>query len=194
MTSLLVRLAGVAGLSSLLVGLGPGTIHRAGGPESALATFGERTAAYAVLHRRVERQLPALEAAETLRSLLGTRAKLAKAIKAARPDAQQGEIFTPAVTEVFRVIISKALSGVDSEAFLRDLYEEQELMPGFLPRVHDAYPEWATHEVPVIVLERLPLLPEELEYRLIDRALVLWDVDADLIIDVLLDAIPGPTS
>jgi hypothetical protein len=29
---------------------------------------------------------------------------------------------------------------------------------------------------------------------LIDRALVLWDVDTDLIVDVLLDAIPGATS
>jgi len=61
-------------------------------------------------------------------------------------------------------------------------------------RVHDTYPEWATHEVPMVVLERLPLLPDELEYRLIGRTLVLWDIDADLILDVLPDAIPGLTS
>jgi hypothetical protein len=44
------------------------------------------------------------------------------------------------------------------------------------------------------VLERLSLLPDELEYRLIGRTLVLWDIDADLILDVLPDAIPGLTS
>jgi hypothetical protein len=49
-------------------------------------------------------------------------------------------------------------------------------------------------EVPVLVLEQLPLLPKEIDYRLIGQTLVLWDVDADLIVDVVPDAIPGPTS
>jgi hypothetical protein len=32
--------------------------------------------------------------------------------------------------------------------------------------------------------------PRELEYRFVHRDLVLWDVRADLIVDVLRDAIP----
>jgi hypothetical protein len=194
MTSPLFRVAVVAGLSSLLMGLSAGAMTRPRGPQSALATFGERTAAYAAVHRQVERRLPALEAAQTFHSLYQTRVMFARAIKAARPTGQEGDIFTPAVGDAFRTIIARALSGIDSEAFLRNLYEDQETAPGFRPRVYDSYPEWATHEVPIVLLERLPLLPEELEYRLLDHDLILWDVDANLIIDVLPDAIPGPTS
>jgi hypothetical protein len=126
--------------------------------------------------------------------MLQARATLAAAIKAARPHARQGEFFSPGVAEIFRVTIAEALSGVDSEAFFESLYAGDAVPAGLPPRVHDTYPEWATHEVPLVVFERLPLLPDELEYRLIGRTLVLWDIDADLILDVLPDAIPGLTS
>jgi hypothetical protein len=194
MTTLVVRLATVAGLSALLAGFTGGTVPRPTEPRSPLAAFGERTAAYAALHREIARELPPLQPVTDLRSLYRTRMKLAAAIKAARPLAQQGDIFTPGVAEVFRALIAGALSGVNSEAFLQDLYEGEAIPAGYRPRVHDVYPEWAVHEVPVVLLLRLPLLPDEIEYRLIDHDLVLWDVDADLIIDVLLDAIPVPTS
>ena len=77
---------------------------------------------------------------------------------------------------------------------LRDLFEDQPLVLGFQPRVHDACPDWATHEMPVILLQRLPPLPEELDYRLIDHDLLLWDADANLIVDVLPSAIRRPST
>ena len=191
MTAILFRLASVAGLGTVLAGFAGGTTTRPTDPQSALRTFGERAVAYAVMREEVTRSLPKFAVSSDLRHVYRTRARLAAAIKAARPMARQGEIFTPAVADFFHQLIALALSGVDSEAMLRDLDEENEVIPGFTPAVHDTYPEWATHEVPVVLLDRLPVLPEELEYRLIDRALVLWDVDADLIIDVLPDAIPA---
>jgi hypothetical protein len=45
-----------------------------------------------------------------------------------------------------------------------------------------------------ILLQWLPPLPEDLEYRLIDHDLVLWDSHADLILDVLPDAVGRPSS
>jgi len=39
-------------------------------------------------------------------------------------------------------------------------------------------------------LAQLPMLPEELEYRLVDRRLLLRDRDANLIVDVLVGAEP----
>ena len=161
---------------------------------AALRVFQERITAYAALHRRVAAGVPALGPSESIRSILRARAALASGIRAARPDAREGDIFTPAAADAVRGLIAKALTGVDSEAFLRDLYEEQDVLPGYRPRVHDTYPEWATHEVPMVLLERLPLLPKPIQYRLVDHALVLWDADADLIIDVLPDAIPAPVS
>jgi hypothetical protein len=162
---------------------------------SALGRFGEQVAAYAALHQQMEVTVSgAFERARDLRAVLRARAELAAAINAARPDAREGDIVSTAVAEIFRSTIAEALSGVDSEAFFESLYTEDVVPAGFRPRVHDTYPEWATHEVPLVVLERLPVLPEEIEYRLIGQTLVLWDVDADLIVDVVPDAIPGPTS
>jgi len=39
-------------------------------------------------------------------------------------------------------------------------------------------------------LAQLPVLPEELEYRLVDRRLLLRDRDANVIVDVLVGAEP----
>jgi hypothetical protein len=43
--------------------------------------------------------------------------------------------------------------------------------------------------MPIVLLQSLPPLPEDLEYRLLDHDLVLWDIHADLMLDVLPDAI-----
>jgi hypothetical protein len=137
---------------------------------------------------------PAYERPRGVRAMLQARAELASAIKIARPFARQGDFFSPAVADIFRSTIAEALSGVDSDAFFESLYAGDAVPAGLPPRVYDTYPEWATHDVPLVVLERLSLLPDELEYRLIGRTLVLWDIDADLILDVLPDAIPGLTS
>ena len=40
----------------------------------------------------------------------------------------------------------------------------------------------------------LPVLPDELQYRFVERDLVLVDIDADLVVDVLSDALPAGES
>ena len=198
MASLFLRGAGAVVLGALVVGMASGTAVESRGTRpltSALGRFGEQLAAYAALRQQVDLALPpAFERPRGVRAMLQARAELACAIKAARPHARQGDFFFPAVVDIFRMTIAEALSGVDSDAFFESLYAEDAVPAGLPPRVHDTYPEWATHDVPFLVLERLPLLPDELEYRLIGRTLVLWDIDADLVLDVLPDAIPGPTS
>jgi len=198
MTSLFLRSAGAVVFGALVVVIASGTAAESRGTRpltSALGRFGEQVAAYPALRQQVDFSLPpAFERPRGVRAMLQARAELAFAIKAARPHARQGDFFSPAVVDIFRGTIAQALSGVDSDAFFESLYAEDAVPAGLPPRLHDTYPEWATHEVPLVILERLPLLPDELEYRLIGRTLVLWDVDADLILDVLPDAIPGLTS
>ena len=161
---------------------------------AALRAFDERIGEYAAIHRRLEGPLPPLRPSRSLRSVILNRKYLASAIKTARPHAREGDIFTPAVAPLFRGVINQTLQGRDAEAILRDLFEEHPPMQAFHPRVYDPYPDWATHEMPVILLQRLPPLPEDIEYRLIDHDLVLWDIHADLIVDVLRDAISRPTT
>ena len=117
-------------------------------------------------------------------------AYLARAIKAKRPNARQGDVFESAVATALRGVIADALRGVDVEFLLRGLYEECEMPAGYRPQVNAGYPHWATHEMPFVLLTRLPALPTGINYRLIDHDLLLWDVDANLIIDVLPDALP----
>ena len=166
----------------------------AGTRADALGVFDERLAAYAGLHQRLEVSLAPMTPTNDMRSIFLAREFLAPAIRTARPNARQGDVFAPAVADVLRAVIGEALEGVDREALLRDLYLEDEVPPGYQPRVYDPYPRWATHEMPVVILHRLPPLPKEIVYRLIDHALVLWDVDANLIIDVLPDAIARSSS
>ena len=158
-----------------------------------LKGFNERIAAYAAVHHRLEQSLPPLSSSSR-RSVLLNRTFLAAAIKAARPHARQGDIFTIQVALIFRTRLATALAGRDTEAFLRELFEEHPGTEGYHVKVYEPYPEWASHEVPTIFLQVLPNLPEDIEYRLLGRDLVLWDIHADLVVDVLIDALPARNS
>jgi hypothetical protein len=61
------------------------------------------------------------------------------------------------------------------------------------PRVNERWPATVFAMMPPDVLNALPALPEELEYRFVHRDLVLYDAHADLIVDIVSDAIPPIT-
>jgi hypothetical protein len=158
--------------------------------QNGLQLFAERIAAYADLHQRVDAIFPPWKATNDVASIFGRRAYLGVAIKAERSDAKQGDIFQPSAANALRGIVADALSEVDVESMLQDLYEECEMPAGYHPEVNTGYPQWATQEMPFVLLSALPALPAGIQYRLIDHDLLLWDVDANLIIDVLPDALP----
>lgn len=160
------------------------------GRRDGLQVFADRVAAYADLHQRVDAVFRPWKATNDVASIFGRRAYLAVAIKAERPDAKQGDIFHPSAANALRGIVADALSEVDVEWMLQGLYEECEMPAGYRPEVNTGYPQWATHEMPFVLLSALPALPAGIQYRLIDHDLLLWDVDANLIIDVLPDALP----
>jgi hypothetical protein len=118
---------------------------------------------------------------------------LAVAIREARPRAKEGDIFTFAVADAFRARIAALVrrSTVDVSALLAQDQgegEEPELYVfGALPWRADVAP-W----MPIV--GELPKLPAELEYRFVGRHLVLMDVGANLVVDVLRDALPLPAT
>ena len=158
---------------------------------AALKTLHDRIGEYAALHRRLGGPLPPLKASTSQRSTTLNRTFLASAIKAARPHARQGDIFTAAVGTLFRDLAMTALKGRDIDAFLDEPSQEHDGVAVYHPKVYDHYPDWASHRMPMVLLQSLPTLPEDIEYRLIGRDLILWDSHADLIIDVLVDAVPA---
>lgn len=162
--------------------------------DSALPAFHERIESYVALHRRLEAPLPPLQpTTEPFKTYLW-RQLLANAIRKARPMAQQGDMFTPDVARAFRTIIVRALAGRDIADLLSEDSEERSMRTGFELHVNEPYPVGASHAVPTILLQKLPPLAGDLEYRIVNRVLVLWDGHANLVVDYLPDAFARETT
>ena len=103
---------------------------------------------------------------------------MATAIRAARPDARSGDLFTAAVQVALRVRIARALRA--NGYTFADVYDREASL-----RVNDSFARAAAKPVLPCILEALPRLPSELEYRIVGTDLVLIDVHAGLIVDIL---------
>lgn len=159
--------------------------------ERALLDFHARVERYADLHRMLEQPLPPLVVGEP-QKIQAAQQALAREIRAARANAGQGELFTPGVARAFRRLIDRAIAtgGHDAIELLSVIDEENPHAALFRPRVNMEFPDAAPPGMmPPRILQALPGLPEELEYRFVNRYLLLWDPHADLIVDFLPDAI-----
>lgn len=164
--------------------------------EQFTAYFEVRADEYVALHHRLER----LVGPETLfsdpREHYATRELLADLLRAARPDSTEGDFFCPDVAEVFRVRIAHTLRAINATAadVLRDEGEgelEDEGPPAVTPPVVNGRFDWLLgNTIWPSLLHALPPLPEELEYRFVGADLVLLDVHANLVVDILRDALP----
>jgi hypothetical protein len=190
MNRLWSRAIAAAALTVSCAGVGVAAAQEVVERRDALHRFAERVTAYVELHQRLDAVFPPWQPSLDMRLIDRRRAYLASAITRERRDARQGDIFEPAVAAALRSLLADTLRQVDVELLLAGLYEECESPAGYHPLVHAPYPHWATHEVPVVLLSALPVLPAGIYYRLIDHDLLLWDADADLIVDVLPDAVP----
>ncbi len=157
--------------------------------QAALKAFRDAVAQYAALHAREAAKLGTPRAD----SAAGADAKttsLAAAIVAARQQAKQGDIFTPAVQPVFRRLLAKELQGPDTGAARSAVVEGNPQKDGesvpVKPRVNTEYPSGAAlSTVPASVLATLPVLPAPLQYRFVGRDLILFDSVTSLIVDFL---------
>ena len=157
-----------------------------GANDDALRTFDGSVEAYMALHRRLADPLPRLDPNRDPWSRFLGRRDLASAIRSARATAKQGDIFSPAVADLFRILIANALADRHRGATF-DVWPE-ESWPVDNPVVNEPFPNGVSHVVPAVLLHHLPALPNEMEYRIVNGSLFLLDVHADIVIDVLLDA------
>ena len=117
---------------------------------------------------------------------------LATVIRSARWYGRQGDLFTPEVAQLVRRAIRTGCEG--DYARLLALTREELTAPLPEPVVHGSWPSGAP--VPMMLpgmLAALPPLPDSLRYRFMNRALVVLDIDANLIVDFVPDAIPITT-
>ena len=118
---------------------------------------------------------------------------LASAIRAARADAGQGELFSPEIAVAFRIVVGAGCDGRYAE--LLGIITDELASPLPAPTVHARWPIGAPLPMmPPDLLAALPALPAGLEYRFMNRDLVLLDIDANLIVDVVPEVIPSTSA
>ncbi len=154
-----------------------------------VADFQKRIESYMKVHNSAAGQLPALKSTASQVKILEYQRALAAKIVAARPHATQGQIFTPAVAAEFRRLIRTTMTGARASRIQASLQRGTPVKSNF--EVNHQYPAVTpVATTPPSLLQNLPKLPTELEYRIVDHDLVLHDVKADHVVDFVAGAIP----
>jgi len=155
---------------------------------AAVKEFGDRVKAYVALHDKVDGDLPRPSDTAPAEAMATHRDALAAALSTARRNAREGDVFFPEVATQFRTIIRADLKARD----FRDAIAAVEEVPYRSVWVNMPWPADAPRPtIPAQLLAKLYPLPEDLEYRLLDRHLVLLDVDAQLVVDLVRDVVPS---
>jgi hypothetical protein len=153
-----------------------------------LLDFKQRVDKYLELHNRLEKEVPPLKETKDAAKIHQSQEALAAKIQAARKGAQPGEIFTPEIRQHLRRLMYPETKGAEGAQTKEALKEDA---PKGVPlKVNAKYPDSAPlPTMPPNLLGALPKIPEKLEYRVINRHLILRDVHANLIVDYIPNAI-----
>lgn len=187
---LAIALLGIVLGAPLLWAAGPqgGTIAPAA-ESAALKQFDEAIAKYMAMRHKLRSEVRGPVKDSSSAQVNNASDALAGAIERARKDAQVGAIFGEPVAAVIKRRIADAVRTENLRAVLADIDDEG--TPSLAPKVHLRLPvsaQMAT--MPPSVLKVLPVVPKEVEYRILGRYLVLRDVDASLILDYIPLAVP----
>ena len=167
--------------------------------DSAIKDYNDRVQHYWDLHKKIEGALPAMDKKKKEPDpavVIERERKLAAGIRAARTNAAEGDIFTPAAQKILIAAIKQALSSSSRGSTARGMIlgegnpKNPESPARVDMRVNAKYPSNAPlSTVPPSVLLKLPKLPQGLEYRFVGKDLILYDSQANLIVDILRKAI-----
>ena len=115
----------------------------------------------------------------------------AEKTQAARPEAHQGDIFTPQVATYFKKQIEGTLRGPNGDK-VRASLRHAEPLPNVQLHVNAKYPRnLPLQSTPPTLLKNLPPLPKELQYRIVGSTLVLYDMSTGLVVDFIPGAVPA---
>jgi hypothetical protein len=155
---------------------------------AALSRFNRAVTAYVELHRLLDPRLSPLYICSDVEAIAGAVDELAEAIAAERAEALPGDVFSPEVADLFRARLMRIDPAARPSLDVAGLEGEEGSAP--LPAVNARF-VWDGSVAPGEAVARaLPALPLELAYRFVGRALVLVDVRANLVVDVLAEALP----
>ena len=113
---------------------------------------------------------------------------LADAIRlTVRPSAQPGDVLSVAAAAVIQQQLSAAFGGPKAQV-IQDALQEQNEGRAAAPVAVAVNQVVSAPRVPPVLLEVLPQLPEQLEFAFSGRTLILRDVDAEVVVDFMLQA------
>jgi hypothetical protein len=163
---------------------------RAGADPKVVAAFLDRVNEYVALHQKFERALPRLSNEATPQEIDRNQRALGEQLANARRAAKQGDVFTLEMQAYVRRLLARVFAGPAGKQLLASIMDENPAKISL--RVNQRYPDTVPlSTMPPEVLEALPKLPEEIEYRFVWDQLILLDPHAYIIIDLVPNAIPG---
>jgi hypothetical protein len=150
-----------------------------------LLDFKERIDKYVELRKKADDSAPPMKKTDDAAELRTAQQGLAERIGAARTPAKQGDIFTPEIAAKFKKLLRPEVKEQGTKASVKDDN------PGAFPfKVNGPYPsKEPLSTMPPNVLASLPPLPKDIEYRFVNKHLILRDARANLIIDYIPNAL-----
>jgi len=147
-----------------------------------VADFQARAAEYVKMHKKARSGLSPEKSNGSAEAISGLEQQLAERIRALRPNAKHGSVFTASISSELRRLEKISSQGSSGKHIKTSLARSE---PVQVPiRVNGTYPRSAPlQSTPPTLLQNLPQLPKELEYRLVGNRLVLRDIEANLIVD-----------
>lgn len=157
--------------------------------QAALDAFNARLTAFVQLRTEAEQSLPKLDETSDPVKLTAQQKALAAAVIAKRQGVAAGDVFVeacqPLLTRVVRENYARR-SRADRVALMKDLPRGTKVTvnaeyPAGLPLV----------TIPPSLLRALPALPDDMEYRLVGRDLILLDAKSGVVVDILPNVVPA---
>jgi hypothetical protein len=158
----------------------------------ALATMNERLKEYVELHLKLERMLPGLPQEATQEQIVTNQRGFETLLREARAGARPGDIFTPEARPVIKRLLAAVFGGPEGALIKASIMDENPVDPAALKlAVNGRYPDSVPlTTIPPPVLQTLPELTEDLEYRFVGDWLILLDTHAHVIADFIDNALP----
>jgi hypothetical protein len=158
--------------------------------QDEVAAFQKTVAEYVQLRDRVSAPFKAVPKEATPQMIDDNQRQVSQAIVRARPRAKAGDIFKPPIQAYIRRQLTMVFSQPDGKSVRASILDENPV--GTVVRVNGPYPDTIPlTTMPPQVLEALPKLPAEMEYRFVGDRLILFDTHASLVLDYIERALPG---
>ena len=155
---------------------------------AALKDFEKRLNGYVALRAKLAKALKPLSPTVSASDLAARQESLAAALRTSRKMAKQGDLIPTPVASQLRTVVKADFQQRKPDARQAAFSEVADAGTPIINRTDPA--KAALPTVPPLLLAKLPVLPDNLQYRFIDRHLVILDGDTQLIIDYVSNVLP----